>query len=305
MLMFDCRQYLSRSISQVIIVKPQTTAWDKWSRCWRCILIHLQLVFPIFPTACEGSRGTVKGHSDNTGNCVHDCGLREMYPWHPLCLPLSLSLSSLLSTQSLAHPPVLSQLWGAATPLCQAAPVVGFPLWVRVTSGASIQTPVPSGMMPWSLFLVICGPLLMSTWLLPTCTSTTADQKSTPWTQFALFITVALPHTRTHTCTLTLMPTPGWTATPTGHRLTTTLPLTALTTSPTAGLSLRLCHLNLIWERAASLRRSWHLSPSLCPAGSSTPLTATERTRGNTPGSNVSVRSTRRRSEEEAPSTSH
>ena len=155
--------------------------------------------------------------------------------------------------------------------------------------------------MPWSLFLVTCGPPLTSTWPLPTYTSTTVEQRSTPWTQSALSTIAALLHTHTLTCILTLTPTRDWTATPMGRHLTTTLPLTALITSHTADRSLQQCHPNRIWERAASLRRSWPLSPSLCPAGSSTPLTATERTRGSTPGSSASAKSTRRPSDGEAP----
>lgn len=222
-----------------------------------------------------------------------------MHPWHRL----SVSLSSLLSTRSPAPPPVLSQLWGAVTPPCQAAPAAVFPPWVRVTSEASIQILARSGTMPWSLFPVTCGPLLTSTWPLPTCTSTMADQILTPWTRSAHSTTAALPHTRTRTPTRThtLTPIPVWTATPTGCRHTTTHPLTALITSPIAGLSLQPCRLNPTWERVASPRRSCSLSPSLCPAGSSTPLTATGRTRRSMPGSSASARNTKRRSDEESP----
>lgn len=223
---------------------------------------------------------------------------RQAYPWHP---PSPLSLSSLLSTQSLAPPPVLSQLWVAVTPPCRAVPAAAFPLWVRATSEASIQNRAPSGTTPWSLFPVTCGPLLRSTWHLPTCTSTTADRRSTPWTRSAPSTTAAPLHTHTTTRIPTLMPTRGWTAIPTGRRPTTTHPFTALTTSPTAGLSLQLCRPNPTYERAASPRRSCPLSQSRCPAGSSTPLTATGRTRGSTPGSSASARSTRRPSDEDAP----
>lgn len=216
---------------------------------------------------------------------------------------ITLSLASLLSTRSLAHPPVLSQHWVAVTPLCQAVPAVGFPLWARVTSGASIQSLAPSGMMPWSLFPITCGPPLMNTWLLPICISTMVDQRSTPWTRSVPFTTAALPHTHTATHIPTPTPTPGWTATPTGHHLITMPPLTVLTTSLTAGLSLQPCHRNPTWERVASPRRTCSLSPFPCPAGSSTPLMATGKTRENMPGSSASARSMRRPSDKEAQAT--
>lgn len=129
------------------------------------------------------------------------------------------------------------------------------------------------------------------------------DPRSTLWTRSVHSTTAAPPRTHTHTHIHMLTPTLGWRLTPMGHRLTTMLPVMVLTISLTAGLSLQLCRLNPTWGRAASPRRSCRLSPFRCPAGSSTRLTATGRTRGNTPGSSASARSTRRHSDEKAQAT--
>lgn len=266
----------------------------------------LDIIFTLFPIKMKFDNSSKKHprgkklkeiSSRNVNVKCKQHYFKKRHPWHPLSFSFSFSFSSLLSTQSLALLPVLSLLWEAVTPLYQAAPAAVSPPWVRVTLGVSILILDPSGTMPWSLFQVTCGPHLTSTWRLPTCTSTTAEEKSTPWTRFALSTTAALRHTRTTTRTLTLMPTQGWTATHMGHQLTTTPLLMALITSLTADLSLQLFPPNPTWERAAFLRRTCHLNPSRSPAGSSIPLMATERTRANMPGSSASARSTRRHSD--------